>query len=96
MILISQMKIKICYLISDENNNIDNSENDEGIFDEYLFGKFEFEDYIKRLEYFKKQNKYIQGYNYNTYSENEESSNEKMDLFLRKKIINEENWQIFE
>jgi len=87
---------KNMFLISDENNNIDNSENDEGIFDEYLFGKFEFEDYIKRLEYFKKQNKYIQGYNYNTYSENEESSNEKMDLFLSKKIINQENWQIFE
>ena len=79
--------------IIDENNNIDNNiESEEGIFDDYFCGKFEFDDYKERREYFKKQNKYIeqfiQSFNYNnTISENDESSNEKMDLFIRKKIF---------
>ena len=74
----------------DENNNIDNNiESEEGIFDDYFCGKFEFDDYKERREYFKKQNKYIeqfiQSFNYNnTISDNDESSNEKMDLFIRK------------
>ena len=84
-------------LIIDENNNIDNnSENNEGIFEDYFCGKFKFEDCKEKREYFKNQNKYIeqffQNFNYNTISDNDESSNEKMDLFIRKKIINEESY----
>jgi len=73
-------------LITDENNNIDNdSENDEGIFDEYLFDKIDFDNYTKRIEYYKNQNKYIEkfikNFNYNTISDNNEL-NEKFGLFI--------------
>jgi hypothetical protein len=79
------------------NNIIDNNnENNEGIFEDYFCGKFKFEDCKEKREYFKNQNKYIeqffQNFNYNTISDNDESSNEKMDLFIRKKIINEESY----
>jgi hypothetical protein len=87
----NENKNKNMSLFIDENNNIDNnSENGEGIFDDYFFGKFKFgfDDYKEKREYFKNQNKFIeqfiQSFNYDTILDNDESSNEKEDIYKKK------------